>query len=228
MWADPDGVPIVGPRRFSASGPAPGSKALIEEVHQRLAAASPLESSLDDHGIPARRPGHPEREARSIDDTVVQGQDQHRGQGSGSGLGAVPATDGAPGEPYVVLDDVGFSAMEPFGGPIETRTSTGSRSAVSRTRTSTRSCPTRSWEARRARATSLKGCDWTLRSQRLCRSPSWRRSDESPCLAAPPGMRRARSWLWRPQPSAGGIVAATCQARSHDAVRSCTFPRISG
>jgi hypothetical protein len=49
--------------------------------------------------------------------------------------------------------------MEPFGGPIETRTSTGSRNAVSRTRTSTRSCLTRSWEARRARATSLKGCD---------------------------------------------------------------------
>jgi hypothetical protein len=34
-----------------------------------------------------------------------------------------------------------------------------------------------------------------LRSQRLCRSPSWRRSHESTCLAAPPGTRRARSWL---------------------------------
>ena len=49
-----------------------------------------------------------------------------------------------------------------------------------------------------------------LQSQRLCRSPSWRRSHESPCLAAPSGTWRARSWLRRPRPSAGGIVAATC------------------
>jgi hypothetical protein len=31
-----------------------------------------------------------------------------------------------------------------------------------------------------------------------------------PCLAAPSGTWRARSWLRRPRPSAGGIVAATC------------------
>ena len=30
------------------------------------------------------------------------------------------APGGAPGVLYVVLDDVGFSAMEPSGGPIET------------------------------------------------------------------------------------------------------------
>jgi hypothetical protein len=136
------------------------------------------------------------------------------------------APGGAPSVLYVVLDDVGFSAMEPFGGPIETRTSTGSRSAVSRTRTSTRSCLTRSWEARRARTTSLEGCDWTLQSQRLCRSPSWRRSHESPCLAAPSGTWRARSWFWRPRSSAGGIVAATCQDAALPASRAKIVPRM--
>ncbi|MBV9681174.1 MAG: sulfatase-like hydrolase/transferase, partial [Solirubrobacterales bacterium] len=30
------------------------------------------------------------------------------------------APDGAPNVLYVVLDDVGFSAMDTFGGPIET------------------------------------------------------------------------------------------------------------
>ena len=28
------------------------------------------------------------------------------------------APDGAPNVLYIVLDDVGFSAMEPYGGPI--------------------------------------------------------------------------------------------------------------
>src|SRR6185295_7183959 len=30
------------------------------------------------------------------------------------------APDGAPSVVYIVLDDVGFSAMSPYGGPIET------------------------------------------------------------------------------------------------------------
>jgi hypothetical protein len=43
------------------------------------------------------------------------------------------APDGAPGVLYVVLDDVGSSALEPFGGMIETRLSAsrpGSSSAA--------------------------------------------------------------------------------------------------
>jgi hypothetical protein len=36
------------------------------------------------------------------------------------------APEGAPSVVYVVLDDVGFSAMSCYGGPIERRTSTGS------------------------------------------------------------------------------------------------------
>src|SRR5215471_5940108 len=59
MWADPDGVRIVPPRRGRAFGPASGAKALIEEVHQRVTAAGPPESNLDDHRIPSKRPGHP-------------------------------------------------------------------------------------------------------------------------------------------------------------------------
>jgi hypothetical protein len=59
MWADPDGVRTVSPRRGSAFGPASGAKALIEEVHQRMTAASPPESNLDNHRIPSKRPGHP-------------------------------------------------------------------------------------------------------------------------------------------------------------------------
>jgi hypothetical protein len=58
------------------------------------------------------------------------------------------APEGSPNFLYVVLDDVGFSAMEPFGGLIETPTSTGSRSAAWFTRTSTR----RRCARRRARA----------------------------------------------------------------------------
>ena len=30
------------------------------------------------------------------------------------------APEGAPNVLYIVLDDVGFAAMEPYGGPIET------------------------------------------------------------------------------------------------------------
>ena len=55
--------------------------------------------------------------------TQVQGRRQHRHQGLVPGLGAVHPADRARGSPnilYIVLDDVGFSAMEPFGGLIET------------------------------------------------------------------------------------------------------------
>ena len=51
------------------------------------------------------------------------GQDQHRHPGLRAGLGAVRAAsgpDGAPNVVYIVLDDVGFSAMSCYGGPIET------------------------------------------------------------------------------------------------------------
>ena len=48
------------------------------------------------------------------------------------------APEGTPSVLYIVLDDVGYSAMEPFGGLIETRTSTGSPSAACSSRTSIR------------------------------------------------------------------------------------------
>jgi hypothetical protein len=50
----------------------------------------------------------------------------------------------------VVLDDAGSRRWSRSAARSRPRTSTGLRSAVSRTRTSTRSCPTRSWEAMRA------------------------------------------------------------------------------
>ena len=37
------------------------------------------------------------------------------------------APKGSPNVLFIVLDDVGFSAMEPYGGFIETPISTGSR-----------------------------------------------------------------------------------------------------
>jgi hypothetical protein len=48
------------------------------------------------------------------------------------------APEGTANVLYIVLDDVGFSAMEPFGGLIETPTSTGSASGAFCIRTSTR------------------------------------------------------------------------------------------
>lgn len=47
------------------------------------------------------------------------------------------AHEGAPNVLYIVLDDVGFSAMEPYGGVIETPNINRMRSVDSRTRTST-------------------------------------------------------------------------------------------
>ena len=55
---------------------------------------------------------------------TVQGHGQRRHQGLGARLGAVRAAarrrTGAPSVVYIVLDDVGFSAMSCYGGPIET------------------------------------------------------------------------------------------------------------
>jgi hypothetical protein len=48
------------------------------------------------------------------------------------------APEGAPNVLYIVLDDVGFSAMEPFGGLIRTPNITESRNAGWCIRTSTR------------------------------------------------------------------------------------------
>ena len=58
------------------------------------------------------------------------------------------APDGTPSVLYIVLDDVGFSAMEPFGGLIETPNINRIAERASSTRTSTR----RRCARRRARA----------------------------------------------------------------------------
>ena len=78
---------------------------------------------------------------RGDDEQAVQGHDQHRHQGLDPRLGAVRssrmAPEGAPNVLYVVLDDVGFSAMESFGGLIETPNIKRIADRGLRTRTST-------------------------------------------------------------------------------------------
>ena len=48
------------------------------------------------------------------------------------------APDGAPSVVYIVLDDVGFSALGCYGGPVETPHIEGSRRTVSASRSGIR------------------------------------------------------------------------------------------